>query len=32
MQQGGWKSERIARGYIRKATLFEENAAAYCGL
>src|SRR5437660_9498920 len=31
MQQGGWKSERIARGYIRKATLFGENAAD-CGL
>lgn len=32
MRQGGWKSERIARGYIRRATVFEENAAAYCGL
>ncbi len=32
MRQGRWKSERIARGYIRAGTLFEENAAAFTGL
>jgi len=32
MRQGRWKSVAIARRYIRAGTLFEENAAAYCGL
>lgn len=32
MRQGRWRSERIARGYIRAGTLFEENAAAFTGL
>lgn len=32
MRQGRWSSERIVRGYIRSATLFEENAAAFTGL
>ncbi len=32
MRQGGWRSERIARGYIRAGTVFVENAAAYAGL
>lgn len=27
MKQGGWKSDRIARGYIRHASLFTQNAA-----
>ncbi len=25
MRQGGWKNERVARGYIEHATLFENN-------
>jgi site-specific recombinase XerD len=32
MRQGRWKSVTTARKYIRTGTLFEENAAAYCGL
>ena len=32
MRQGGWRSEAMVRRYIRTATLFEENAAAFCGL
>ena len=32
MRQGRWRSVAIARRYIRAGTLFEENAAAYCGL
>jgi site-specific recombinase XerD len=32
MRQGRWKSVAIARGYVHAGTLFEENAAAYCGL
>ena len=32
MRQGGWRSEAMVRRYIRTATLFEENAAAYVGL
>jgi site-specific recombinase XerD len=32
MRQGGWRSEAMVRRYIRAGTLFEENAAAFCGL
>jgi site-specific recombinase XerD len=32
MRQGGWRSSDVARGYIRPATLFKQNAAAYTGL
>jgi hypothetical protein len=32
VRQGGWRSEAMVRRYIRTATIFEENAAAYCGL
>jgi integrase len=32
MRQGGWESEAMVRRYIRAGTLFEENAAAFCGL
>ncbi|MBJ7596517.1 MAG: integrase [Candidatus Dormiibacter spiritus] len=32
MRQGGWRSERTMRKYIRPATIWKENAAAYCGL
>ena len=32
MRQGGWRSEAMVRRYIRTATLFEENAAGFCGL
>ena len=32
MRQGGWRSSAVARGYIRPAILFKQNAAAYAGL
>lgn len=32
MQQGGWKSERMVRRYIRDGNLFRENAAGRVGL
>jgi hypothetical protein len=32
MGQGGWRSERTMRKYIRPVTIWKENAAAYCGL
>jgi site-specific recombinase XerD len=32
MRQGGWRSSAVARDYIRPATLFKQNAAAYTGL
>jgi integrase len=32
MRQGRWSSVTMARRYIRSGSLFQENAAAYCGL
>lgn len=32
MRQGRWSSVTVARRYIRSGSLFQENAAAYCGL
>ena len=32
MHHGGWRSEAMVRRYIRAGTLFEENAASFCGL